>query len=111
MAKQSFAGASDDILAVGGGIEARHRVAHRRPLERDPVHVATPNPRRTSSFSTHKATKTPTPPPSKRCATAPLCSAATWILKPDDRVTLEYRSDRVNLNTDANLMITRINCG
>jgi hypothetical protein len=33
------------------------------------------------------------------------------ILKPDDMVTLEYRSDRLNLNTDANLVITRINCG
>jgi len=33
------------------------------------------------------------------------------ILKPDDMVTLEYRSDRLNLNTDANLVVTRINCG
>lgn len=33
------------------------------------------------------------------------------ILKPDDMVTLEYRSDRLNLNTDDNLVITRINCG
>ncbi|MHC8321256.1 I78 family peptidase inhibitor [Pseudomonas sp. GB2N2] len=33
------------------------------------------------------------------------------ILKPDDMVTLEYRSDRLNLNTDANLVITRVNCG
>ncbi|WP_392887125.1 I78 family peptidase inhibitor [Pseudomonas migulae] len=33
------------------------------------------------------------------------------ILKPDDMVTLEYRSDRLNLNTDNNLVITRINCG
>lgn len=33
------------------------------------------------------------------------------ILKPDDMVTLEYRSDRLNLNTDTNLVITRVNCG
>ena len=33
------------------------------------------------------------------------------ILKPNDMVTLEYRSDRLNLNTDDNLVITRINCG
>ena len=33
------------------------------------------------------------------------------ILKPSDMVTLEYRSDRLNLNTDDNLVITRINCG
>jgi len=33
------------------------------------------------------------------------------ILKPDDMVTLEYRSDRLNLNTDNNLVITRISCG
>lgn len=33
------------------------------------------------------------------------------ILKPDDMVTLEYRSDRLNLNTDNNLVITRVNCG
>ncbi|QVW25299.1 hypothetical protein KJF94_06900 [Pseudomonas hormoni] len=33
------------------------------------------------------------------------------ILKPNDMVTLEYRSDRLNLNTDTNLVITRINCG
>ncbi|WP_339483215.1 MULTISPECIES: I78 family peptidase inhibitor [unclassified Pseudomonas] len=33
------------------------------------------------------------------------------ILKPNDMVTLEYRSDRLNLNTDANLMIKQVNCG
>ncbi|MHC8354734.1 I78 family peptidase inhibitor [Pseudomonas sp. LB3P81] len=33
------------------------------------------------------------------------------ILQPNDMVTLEYRSDRLNLNTDNNLVITRINCG
>lgn len=33
------------------------------------------------------------------------------ILKPNDMVTLEYRSDRLNLNTDDKLVITRINCG
>ncbi|KAF2411083.1 I78 family peptidase inhibitor [Pseudomonas antarctica] len=33
------------------------------------------------------------------------------ILKPNDMITLEYRSDRLNLNTDDNLVITRINCG
>jgi hypothetical protein len=33
------------------------------------------------------------------------------ILKPSDMVTLEYRSDRLNLNTDENLVITRVNCG
>jgi hypothetical protein len=38
-------------------------------------------------------------------------AANARILKPDDMVTLEYRSDRLNLNTDNNLVITRINCG
>ncbi|AOE61306.1 I78 family peptidase inhibitor [Pseudomonas corrugata] len=33
------------------------------------------------------------------------------ILKPNDMVTLEYRSDRLNLNTDANLVVNRVNCG
>ena len=33
------------------------------------------------------------------------------FLKPDDMITLEYRSDRLNLNTDNNLIITRVNCG
>ncbi|EJL95605.1 Peptidase inhibitor I78 family [Pseudomonas sp. GM102] len=33
------------------------------------------------------------------------------FLKPDDMVTLEYRSDRLNLNTDNNLVVTRVNCG
>ncbi|MBC8995308.1 hypothetical protein IAI51_02045 [Pseudomonas sp. N40(2020)] len=33
------------------------------------------------------------------------------FLKPDDMITLEYRSDRLNLNTDNNLVITRVNCG
>lgn len=33
------------------------------------------------------------------------------LLKPDDMVTLEYRSDRLNLNADDNAFITRVNCG
>lgn len=33
------------------------------------------------------------------------------LLKPDSVVTLEYRSDRLNLNTDDNLTVTRVNCG
>lgn len=33
------------------------------------------------------------------------------ILGPDDMVTLEYRSERVNVNTDASGKVTRINCG
>ncbi|WP_053119000.1 I78 family peptidase inhibitor [Pseudomonas sp. P1.31] len=33
------------------------------------------------------------------------------FLKPNDMITLEYRSDRLNLNTDNNLVITRVNCG
>lgn len=33
------------------------------------------------------------------------------ILKPNDMVTLEYRSDRLNLNTDAQLIVNRVNCG
>jgi hypothetical protein len=33
------------------------------------------------------------------------------FLKPNDMVTLEYRSDRLNLNTDNNLVVTRVNCG
>lgn len=33
------------------------------------------------------------------------------FLKPTDMITLEYRSDRLNLNTDNNLVVTRANCG
>lgn len=33
------------------------------------------------------------------------------FLMPNDMVTLEYRSDRLNLNTDANKVVTRVNCG
>ncbi|MCU7645586.1 I78 family peptidase inhibitor [Pseudomonas piscis] len=33
------------------------------------------------------------------------------FLKPNDMITLEYRSDRLNLNTDADLVVTRVNCG
>ncbi|MET0849084.1 MAG: I78 family peptidase inhibitor [Pseudomonas sp.] len=33
------------------------------------------------------------------------------FLMPDDMVTLEYRSDRLNLNTDASRVVTRVNCG
>lgn len=33
------------------------------------------------------------------------------FLAPNDMVTLEYRSDRLNLNTDASRVVTRINCG
>jgi hypothetical protein len=33
------------------------------------------------------------------------------FLLPTDMVTLEYRSDRLNLNTDANRVVTRVNCG
>jgi len=33
------------------------------------------------------------------------------FLKPNDMITLEYRSDRLNLNTYNNLVVTRVNCG
>jgi len=33
------------------------------------------------------------------------------IIRPNDMITLEYRSDRLNLNTDANLVVNRVNCG
>ena len=33
------------------------------------------------------------------------------FLKPTDMITLEYRSDRLNLNTDNNLVVTRVSCG
>lgn len=33
------------------------------------------------------------------------------ILLPSDIMTLEYRSDRLNLNADENAIITRVNCG
>ncbi|WQG57340.1 I78 family peptidase inhibitor [Pseudomonas sp. RTB3] len=33
------------------------------------------------------------------------------VLKPSDMVTLEYRSDRLNLNADDRSIITRVNCG
>lgn len=32
-------------------------------------------------------------------------------LGPNDMVTLEYRSDRLNLNTDQAGIVTRVNCG
>lgn len=33
------------------------------------------------------------------------------ILRPADVVTLEYRSERVNLSIDAQGVVTRVNCG
>lgn len=33
------------------------------------------------------------------------------VLGPNDMVTLEYRSDRLNLNTDQAATINRVNCG
>lgn len=33
------------------------------------------------------------------------------ILKPHDVVTLEYRSERLNLNVDEQGRVTRVNCG
>ncbi|MCO8168041.1 I78 family peptidase inhibitor [Pseudomonas sp. 21LCFQ02] len=33
------------------------------------------------------------------------------ILGPNDMVTLEYRSERVNVNTDATGKVIRVNCG
>jgi hypothetical protein len=33
------------------------------------------------------------------------------FIGPNDMVTLEYRSNRVNLNTDANGKVVRVNCG
>lgn len=33
------------------------------------------------------------------------------ILKPRDVVTLEYRSERLNLNVDEQGVVTRVNCG
>lgn len=33
------------------------------------------------------------------------------VLKPDDVVTLEYRSERLNLHTDEKGVISRANCG
>lgn len=33
------------------------------------------------------------------------------ILKPHDMITLEYRSERLNLNVDEKGVITRVNCG
>lgn len=33
------------------------------------------------------------------------------FISPNDVLTLEYRSERVNLNTDANGKVTRVNCG
>lgn len=33
------------------------------------------------------------------------------VLGPNDMVTLEYRSDRLNLNTDRSATVTRVNCG
>ncbi|HGY9625380.1 I78 family peptidase inhibitor [Pseudomonas juntendi] len=33
------------------------------------------------------------------------------ILKPHDVITLEYRSERLNLNVDDKGVVTRVNCG
>ncbi|WEL53661.1 I78 family peptidase inhibitor [Pseudomonas kermanshahensis] len=33
------------------------------------------------------------------------------MLKPHDVVTLEYRSERLNLNVDEQGVVTRVNCG
>lgn len=33
------------------------------------------------------------------------------VLGPNDMITLEYRSDRLNLNTDQAATVNRVNCG
>jgi uncharacterized membrane-anchored protein len=33
------------------------------------------------------------------------------VLGPNDMVTLEYRSDRLNMNTDQAATVNRVNCG
>lgn len=33
------------------------------------------------------------------------------VLRPGDIMTLEYRSERLNLNVDAQGMVSRVNCG
>ncbi|WPP01634.1 I78 family peptidase inhibitor [Pseudomonas sp. HR96] len=33
------------------------------------------------------------------------------VLKPNDMVTMDYRSERLNLNTDANGVVQRATCG
>ncbi|MFS2156078.1 I78 family peptidase inhibitor [Pseudomonas sp. Pseusp122] len=33
------------------------------------------------------------------------------VLGPNDMITLEYRSDRLNLNTDSSANVVRVNCG
>lgn len=33
------------------------------------------------------------------------------VVGPNDMITLEYRSDRLNLNTDASAVVNRVNCG
>ncbi|MDR2306849.1 MAG: starvation-inducible protein [Paucimonas sp.] len=33
------------------------------------------------------------------------------VLKPHDVITLEYRSERLNLNVDDKGVVTRVNCG
>ncbi|WP_145182670.1 I78 family peptidase inhibitor [Pseudomonas sp. URMO17WK12:I11] len=38
-------------------------------------------------------------------------SQTARILKPRDVVTLEYRSERLNLNVDEQGVVTRVNCG
>lgn len=32
-------------------------------------------------------------------------------LKPNDMITLDYRAERLNLNTDADGVVQRVNCG
>ncbi|MCU7241126.1 I78 family peptidase inhibitor [Pseudomonas peradeniyensis] len=38
-------------------------------------------------------------------------SGMARILKPHDMITLEYRSERLNLNVDDKGVVTRVNCG
>ncbi|MBA1200529.1 hypothetical protein G7009_01770 [Pseudomonas capeferrum] len=38
-------------------------------------------------------------------------SQVARILKPHDVMTLEYRSERLNLNVDEKGVVTRVNCG
>ena len=33
------------------------------------------------------------------------------VVGPNDMITLEYRSDRLNLNTDQSALVNRVNCG
>lgn len=74
------------------------------------VAVATPNDRCTSKAADYLVGQQLTPELLEQARQRTGAQVARQ-LRPTDMVTLEYRSDRLNINTDQNGKILRANCG